>query len=159
MFLPDHLIADLCRNQAAPLVTPFDPDCINPASIDLKLGDEFVNLKTKERFRADEITISPGDAYLATTIEYVRIPPDIAGQIALKSSLAREGLNHLLAGFCDPNFAGNLTLEIYSVIPITLLAGDRIVQLVLARMAGVPMQTYRGRYQGQRGPTESRRQR
>lgn len=159
MYLPDYLIAEACRNEAAPLVTPFDPDCINPASIDLKLGDEFVNLKTKERFQANEIMIYPGDAFLATTIEYVRLPANLAGQIALKSSLAREGLNHLLAGFCDPGFSGKITLEIYSVIPITLNAGDRVVQLLLARMAATPIKPYQGRYQGQEGPTESRRRR
>lgn len=136
-------------------VEPFDEDCINPASIDLKLGNEFVDLGTDRKFRSNIITISPGDAILATTVEYIKMPLNWAGVLYLKSSLARQGLDHALAGFVDPGFEGQLTMELHSHRPIMLRPGQRIVQLVLYE-CHEPHKPYDGRYQGQRGPTRCR---
>lgn len=138
------------------LVEPFDPDCVNPATLDLKLGREFINLHTGARFEADEITLIPGSAILATSLEYVRIPLCTLAQVTLKSSLARQGLNHLLAGTLDPGFEGNVTLEFHSIIPITLQYRQRIVQISFSELIEIPERPYTGRYQGQRGATGAR---
>ena len=134
-------------------VKPFDTDCINPASIDLRLGNTFINLEADIEFQADEITIAPGQAILATTLEVINIPENAAGVVYLKSSLARTGLDHALAGYCDPSFSGTLTLELHSHRLVTLRAGQRVIQLVLSETRGCPDNPYDGRYQGQRGPT------
>jgi len=137
-------------------VNPFDEDCINPASIDLKLGNEFVDLEMDREFRSNIITLSPGGAILATTVEYIMMPVNWAGVLYLKSSLARKGLDHALAGFVDPGFEGQLTMELHSHRPIMLRPGQRIVQLVLYE-CHEPAHPYDGRYQGQKGPTRCRK--
>lgn len=151
MILADY---QLCT-WAVKNVDPFDIDCINPASIDLKLGGEFVDLELDIRFRSNIITISPGDAILATTLEYIKMPANRVGVLYLKSSLARQGLDHALAGFVDPGFEGQLTMELHSHRPITLRPGQRIVQLVLYECYE-PARPYNGRYQGQKGPTRAK---
>lgn len=153
MILADHQLF----KWAVENVDPFDVDCINPASIDLKLGDKFVDLETDRGFRAYQnlIIIRPGDAYLATTLEYIKMPTNRVGVLYLKSSLARQGLDHALAGFVDPGFEGTLTMELHSHRPITLRPGQRIVQLVLYECYE-PSRSYNGRYQGQKGPTRAK---
>lgn len=136
-------------------IVPYNPDCVNSASIDLRLGDSFIDLETNIEFQTDEITIKPGQAILATTLEIINIPVNAIGTVYLKSSMARRGLDHALAGFCDPSFSGTLTLELHAHRPITLRAGQRIIQLVLAVTKGYPLQPYDGKYQEQRGPTRA----
>ena len=68
-------------------------------------------------------------------------------QFVLKSSRARSGLNHLLAGWCDPGWHGSrLTLELknerlHHAIP--LYPGLKIGQMVFHAMSNVPMHSYR----------------
>jgi len=151
MILADYQIYEWAENN----VEPFDPACINPASMDLKLGPEVIDLELDRRFPIAELTIRPGDAYLATTVEYIKMSTHCAGVLYLKSSLARQGLDHALAGFVDPGFEGQLTMELHSHRPITLYPHQRIVQLVL-HQCHQPDHPYDGRYQGQKGPTKCR---
>jgi dCTP deaminase len=155
MILPDEQIKNWASQGG---IEPFDPASINPASIDLKLSGDFHNLETGERFQAEEITILPGQAILASTLEYITMPKTCAGSVYLKSSMARKGLDHALAGWVDPGFHGELTLEFHSHRPITLHKGQKVCQLVLMEMAAVPQADYTmtGRYNGQRGPTTAR---
>lgn len=151
MILADHQL----HYWAEENVKPFNSDHINPASIDLRLGLEIIDLKTDQGFGIVEVTLLPGDAILATTLEYIKMPITCAGVLYLKSSLARQGLDHALAGFVDPGFEGQLTMELHSHRPITLYPYQRIVQLVLYE-CHVPVRPYDGRYQGQKGPTKCR---
>lgn len=131
----------------------------NPASVDLTLGKSYIDLANEKEYTFSEIgklLLKPGQAVLATTAEYIKLPPDLAASVYLKSSLARQGLDHALAGWVDPGFQGQLTLELHSHRPIELAPGQRIVQLVLYSMQAEPETAYRGRYQGQRGPTIAR---
>ena len=87
--------------------TPFDEECINPASIDLRVSTTLVTpLSGPVEKIGDTIRILPGSPFLFCTIEYIRMPNDCAGVVYLKSSLARQGLDHALAGFVDPGFMG-----------------------------------------------------
>lgn len=138
-------------------VEPFNPEHINPASIDLTLGQSYIDLETNEEKMIDSpLVIKPGQAILATTAEYIKLPIAYAAAVYLKSSMARLGLDHALAGWVDPGFEGNLTLELHSHRIITLESGMRIVQMVLFRMQYEPENSYMGRYQGQRGPTRAK---
>lgn len=157
MILPDHLLRQWASNGG---VEPFDPACINPASIDLRLStDEVVGLNGLEHWEyksSPVLRLHASNPILVSTIEYIKIPRDCAGVLYLKSSLARQGLDHALAGYCDSGFMGNLTLELHAHCPITLHHNQRIVQLVLHRLEAPPELTYCGKYQGQTGPTPAR---
>tara|TARA_Y100000004_G_scaffold78935_1_gene88799 strand:+ start:263 stop:709 length:447 start_codon:yes stop_codon:yes gene_type:complete len=128
---------------------------INPASIDVRLGKNLM-IETPHEADLELIDISeytkenpyllhPGEFVLAETVEKFRIPDRISAQFVLKSSRAREGYQHLLAGWIDPGYRGRLTLEIknirrYHAIP--LYTGMRIGQIVFHHMSQVPVKSY-----------------
>lgn len=143
-----------CAHHA--LVSPLGDGCINPASIDLRIDGHFVDLHTGTPFSDDCIVIQPGDAILATTIEVVHIPDDAAASIYLKSSMARQGLDHALAGWIDPGFNGQITLELHAHRPIVLRRGQRVIQMVVWSLNAPAAKAYQGRYQNQVGPTPAR---
>lgn len=107
--------------------------------------------------------LSPGQFCLAHTMETFNLPNDIAAEFKLRSSIARCGLGHLLAGWADPGFHGaQLTLELHNTLQhgkVLLRPGLRVGQMVFWRCDPVPSaQSYakRGRYNGQQGATESK---
>ena len=154
MILPDYLLRQWASNGG---IEPFDPDCINPASVDLRLAtNHVIGLNGWEHRGSVSLYLVTGDPVLVSIVEYIKIPHDCAGVLYLKSSLARQGLDHALAGYCDPGFTGSLTLELHAHCPITLHHNQRIVQLVLHRLEAPPKSTYHGRYQDQTGPTPAR---
>ena len=160
MILPDIEILSLVRRD---LVTPFDPELVNPASLDVRLGEnllveipaspELVPYSIAGHSKEKPFTLQPHEFVLAETLEELRLPDCIAGQLALKSSRAREGIEHLLAGYIDPGYCGRLTLELQNarmMHPVALWPGMRIAQIVFHRMSMLPAKDYSqtGRYQG-----------
>lgn len=159
MIWVDRNIID-CMERGKPLTEPHIPENINPASIDLVLAPEYIDLRDGEAklMPAEGIDLWPGIAILASTVEYIRLPVTAAGFVMLKSSAARKGLDHALAGWVDPGFEGNLTLELHAHRPVRLVPGERLVQMVVLECMGIPLRPYSvtGRYQGQQGPTAAR---
>lgn len=157
MIVPDYMITEWALGGG---ITPFEPENVNPASIDLRISSKIDLMILEDRPEifdfGGSFTIYPGLAILATTVEYIKLPATYAGVVYLKSSSARRGLDHALAGWVDPGFEGQLTLELHAHKPITIEANQRLVQLVLMQMAAEPEQTYQGRYQNQTGPTRYR---
>jgi dCTP deaminase len=153
MILPDRLLKEW--GKAGGLV-PFDASLVNPASVDLRLSPVWVQLDTGKEEKSDVIKLWPQWAILASTLETVSIPNDCAATVYLKSSLARRGLDHALAGWVDPGFKGTLTLELHTHRPITLMAGSPIIQIVLWTLVEPATKGYQGRYQHQTGPTPAR---
>lgn len=161
MILADHEIFNLVKRRL--LVEPFAPELVNPASLDVRLGENLLMEQeevsslvpysiagaTKEK----PFLLYPQQFILAETLEEFRFPDCVAGQLALKSSRAREGIEHLLAGYIDPGYCGRLTLELQnarSMHPVSLWPGMRIAQIVFHKMSMIPGKDYSqtGRYQG-----------
>ena len=174
----DFQLEELCEKHG--LVTPYDPARINPASVDLTLGREFVNrgqspvvyeqYSTRlvamrgEKFTADAVFLDTDNFLLGATAETVKIPdtrfylsgsdsahPACAASLCLKSTPARHALNHSLAGWIDPGFEGQLTLELHCLAPVTLYAGEAYCQMIVYPTLATPRQSYRetGRYVGE----------
>ncbi len=158
--LPDVEILTLVRRG---LVTPFDQELVNPASLDVRLGDNLlVEIPTSYSMVPYSIAdcskdkpymLQPHEFVLAETLEEFYLPDCIAGQLTLKSSRAREGIEHLLAGYVDPGYKGRLTLELQNartMHPVPLWPGMRIAQLVFHRLSMLPSRDYSvtGRYYG-----------
>ncbi|UGS34127.1 dCTP deaminase [Capillimicrobium parvum] len=163
-------------------IEPWDPDLVQPASVDLRLGNSFrvfhnhrtsaIDLRDPptnltEHVAVDEgapFVIHPGEFVLGVTEERVAIPDDIVARIEGKSSLGRLGLIvHATAGFVDPGFEGTLTLEITNLtrVPIKLYPQLPIAQLsfmALDRPAELPYghPDLGSHYHGQVEATESR---
>lgn len=156
--LVDYQLMDWARSGG---VSPFDLDLINAASIDLRLGHTYRMASPKGWTSSFEIpkeglTLGSGAFVLLHTLEFTVIPNNMVALIWLKSTTGRRGLEHLHAGYGDPGFSGQWTLEIINhwPWPQTIFAEDRLVQLQLIK-TNVPHKTYanRGHYQGQVGAT------
>ena len=151
--LCDWEIRTLCNGGGA--VSPFSMEFINPASIDVRLGKNLMVEKPHEPdLRLIDISeyteenpylLKAGEFVLAETLEKFRIPDRISAQFVLKSSRAREGYQHLLAGWIDPGYRGRLTLEIKNIRKyheLPLYKGMRIGQIVFHHMSQVPVKSY-----------------
>ena len=145
-------------------VDPYEPSQVNAASYDVRVSDDWIcPTRDPEAFTAPQVKLFPGEVVLASTMEHVRIPRTVACDLKLKSTLGRLWINHSLAGWCDPGFEGNITLELQNLgpEPFVLKAGRRIAQLIFIRMEEEPEVAYGepgsgSHYQGQRGTTVAR---
>jgi dCTP deaminase len=163
-------------------IEPWDERLVQPASVDLRLGDSFrvfhnhrvtaIDLREPPRNLTEEVRIEegepfaihPGEFVLGNTLERVAIPEDVVARIEGKSSIGRLGLIvHATAGFVDPGFQGTLTLEITNLtrVPIKLYAGLPIAQLSFMALDQAAERPYGSpelgsHYQGQLAATESR---
>lgn len=170
MILSDTKIIQML-DEGTLAISPLSDDQIQPASVDVRIGSHFLKIKehqvgfisldTKteyESFESDEIIIPPQSFLLATTLEYVKLPNHLTAFVEGRSSIGRMGLFIQNAGWVDPGFEGQITLELYNAnrLPIKLIRGWRICQLVFALMDQAAARPYQGKYQGQRDATGSR---
>lgn len=162
--LSDRTIRDLSdtEHHQKPLIVPFDNNLLQPASYDLILGRILVLTGRVSDRVSDEHWIETHEFCLGSTMEYVNIPIDLVARIEGKSSLARKGIMVHTAGFIDPGFEGQLTLEIVNHGPRFLLReGMRIAQLAF-QMLDLPAERPYGHpelgshYHGQVGPTPAK---
>lgn len=170
MILSDKSIRDY-MDRGTLVIDPLEPEQIQPASVDIRLGRHFLKLDENKfeamsmasemhyvELESDAIIIPSNSFLLATTMEYIRLPEDLTAFVEGRSSIGRMGLFIQNAGWVDPGFEGEITLELYNAnrLPIRLVAGRRICQLVFAKMDGPAQNPYNGKYQGQRRATGSR---
>jgi len=82
--------------------------------------------------------LHPRNFVLAATLEWLRLPANLAGYIIGRSSWGRRGLIIATASGVHPGFVGCLTLELTNLgeLPIELRPGMRICQLFLHEAAG-----------------------
>jgi dCTP deaminase len=161
-----------------------DPDLqVQPASIDLRLGGEFLVFRTPHvpfidpfekgsEAYTEPVTVEdggtfimhPGEFALGTTLERVKLPDDLVARVEGRSSLGRLAIVvHATAGFLDPGFEGRITLELSNLgrIPVALRPRMRVSQIAIYQMTSPAERPYghpsRGsKYQGQEGPVASR---
>ena len=156
-------------------IDPYDPAQLNPASYDLTLGDRVLTYEdeavgpysVRDEPKVREHKVDPefgfwlrrGVGYLMHTRERVHTDcyvPVIDG----KSSIGRLFVQvHMTAGYGDPGFDGQYTLEVVSVCrDVRLYAGMRIAQMRFHVMTGGERRLYAGNYTGEaaRGPVASR---
>ena len=164
------------------VIDPFDPGLVQPSSVDVRVDNKFRVFHNARhpyidvRKPMDDLTelvvvskeeafiLHPGEFVLGQTLESIALPNDIVARLEGKSSLGRLGLLiHSTAGFVDPCFDGNLTLELSNVanLPITIYYGMPIGQISFMRMDGPVDMPYGAseagsKYQGQAEPTPSR---
>jgi dCTP deaminase len=174
MILSDYDIERLTRRREDPLIIrgPMTSKSIQPCSIDMTLGNEMLKfypisglwLTPKEsvdmeRTEFTRYLLKPQEFILCATEQSFRIPNDHAAQVDGKSSLGRLGmLVHITAGWIDPGFDGNITLEMYNVgpKPIEIEPCMPIAQLILFKLSSLCARPYghkdlESKYQYSRG--------
>jgi dCTP deaminase len=183
MLLSNRDISEEERHGAI-VIQPFRPELLQPSSIDVLLSSEFM---VQRRYSDPEIVVDPridnsgmfdlveipeggefiiypGDFVLGSTYETILLGANFAARIEGKSSLGRLGLVvHSTAGFIDPGFDGQITLELSNVgtTPIVLIPGMKVAQLCFFKLPEPTTILYGTRfagshYQNQSGPTCSR---
>ncbi len=170
MILSDTTLKTMISNKEL-VVEPLEDNSIQPASIDCRLGTHFlvlddnrmdvISLRSEivyREFEEEFVTIPPHSFLLATTMEYVELPENLTAFVEGRSSIGRIGLFIQNAGWVDPGFKGQITLELYNAnsLPIRLEAGRRICQLVFCKMDQKAEFPYAGKYQGQSNAVGSR---
>ena len=163
------------------VIDPYTPEAVQPSSVDLHLDRRFrvfrntrypyIDVRVDQPDLTELVEISgdvpfilhPGEFVLGSTLERVELPNDLVARLEGKSSLGRLGLLiHSTAGYVDPGWEGNLTLELSNVanLPITLYDGMKIGQISFQRLSS-PVEIAYGderigsKYRGQRDPTAS----
>jgi dCTP deaminase len=164
------------------VIEPLGEGCIQPASVDLHLARNilvfrnhqvpYVDVRAMNEDLTEMVTMAddvpfilhPGEFVLGSTLEHVEVPDDLVARLEGKSSLGRVGLLiHSTAGYVDPGWKGNLTLELSNVsaLPITLYHRMKIGQISFLRLSTPAERLYGSaelgsKYQGQVDPTPSR---
>lgn len=137
-------------------ITPMFPNSLQPASVDVHLGSDFLVFKNTNNTCIDpkepidgmmeELTIDdkrqfilhPGEFALGMTYETVSVPNDMVVQLNGKSSLGRIGLIvHATAGYVDPGNTLKITLELHNLanLPIKLYYKMPIAQVAFVKLS------------------------
>ncbi len=184
--LSDNDLKELIKSENAVYSDKKDLDLdlqLGPSSLDLRLGYEFGILNTRklelidtrdmqkydayikkeEHTPEDGVVIHPGEFILGSTLETINVPKDKVARVEGRSSYGRLGIIvHATAGFIDPGFEGDITLEIQNLgnAPVKIYPEDRVCQIVFESMtseAGKPYGDKKDtKYMGQTGATGSR---
>jgi dCTP deaminase len=163
------------------VIRPYDPKDLQPSSVDLHLDRRFrvfrnnrypfIDVRAPQPDLTEMVSVAddepfilhPGEFVLGQTLEWSELPNDLVARLEGKSSLGRLGLLiHSTAGYVDPGWKGNLTLELSNVanLPIALYYGMKIGQISFFRMSSEVERPYGSpelgsKYQGQSEPTAS----
>ena len=168
LVLNDIQIIGRCQSG---MVEPFDKEMVNPASIDIRIGDRLlirrrrltlkgwegywqqvdISATTKEK----PCWVKPETRFLTESLETFNIPTDLVAQFRLKSSRGRELWEHLEAGFIDPGWHGSkLTMEVinHDLVARPIWKGMRFGQIYFMKTTP-PIDCYgkTGRYNGDQG--------
>ncbi len=175
MVLSDRTIREYLASGRL-VIDPYDPSLVQPSSVDVRVSSQFrvfhnnrqpyIDVRRPLEDLTDLVVMSgdepfilhPGEFVLGSTLERVAIPDDLVARLEGKSSLGRLGLLiHSTAGYIDPGWDGQITLELSNVarLPVTIYPGMPIGQISFLTLTTPVDQPYRGKYQGQSGPTAS----
>jgi len=159
MILSDKTILKMLAEKTL-IIEPLEKEQIQPASVDIRLGNTFsivedsctgiINLEKEVKYKtitSDTYILLPNQFVLATTMEYFELPNNLTAFVEGRSSLGRLGLFIQNAGWVDPGFKGEITLELFNAnrCAIELKAGRRVGQLVFAKMDDTALNPYKGK--------------
>src|SRR3989338_10263863 len=181
MILPDHEIRKFIK-EGKIVVKPIDEDVqIQPAWVDLRLGNEFrifkiastpyIDTKQKTDNYTEKITIKdedpfiihPGEFVLGTIKEYIKMPNDLMGVVDGRSSLGRVGVVvHATSASINPGWEGIFVLEITNIgkMPVAIYPGQRVAKLAFHMLSSPAEKSYGERadvkYNKQQGADETK---
>ena len=143
------------------IIPLLDQEQVGEASIDLRLGTEFLLLRRTLRAGIDVgdpdyqaqiddlydrivvpigqgLWLHPQQFALGATLEFIRLPPTLGAYVLSRSSWGRLGLLVATAVMVQPGFAGCLTLELVNEgdSPVQLYPGLTIAQLAVHSLVG-----------------------
>lgn len=137
---------------------------VSEASVDIRLGNDFIvtrrgNLPSLDpasgdvrshRYQTKHFVnfkecfyLHPHELVLAGTLEWFRLPVEVAASVTSRSQWGRAGLVIATATAVHPGFCGTITLELLNLgeVPLVLYPGTSVAQVVFYDCVGaVPYQ-------------------
>lgn len=134
----------------------FEEANLTPNGYDVTVGLILIP-STGEKISSGMAVVRGGTRFLIGTKEVISMPPDLAGQIWIRTSWARKGIVSSF-GIIDAGFVGNLTFSALNASqdPVEVRVGERFAQVVFIPLHTPSEKGYgsrSGNYQGQRGIT------
>jgi len=134
----------------------YDEKNLTPNGYDVTI--EQILLPGTGRTHKEGVVSVPGNSWFVIgTKEYLILPPNLMGQIWIRTSWVRKGILSSF-GIIDAGFNGNLTFSAYNASnsPVDVAVGERFAQVIFEELTSTPTRSYAersGNYQGQRGIT------
>jgi dCTP deaminase len=172
-FLTKHDILSLIATGRLGFTPELDTFQVQPHAVDLRLGFTFLVARrwifTKEgriALRADQLEhgmaqfdaielepgqvfdLLPGEGVLVSTLEAIRMPDDLVGQMFPRSSVNRRGLAVDLSGIIDAGYEGNLVIPVRNndlSTVVRLYPGERFCQITFSGLTA-PAEVRQSRY-------------
>ena len=159
MLMPDKDIQK-ARTLKELVIKKFSRRCLQPASYDMRVGDEAFSSHGKVSIDVKSkgfLQIRPGDFILVRTYESVKLSPNIAGHLGLRSFHTRKGLVLLAGPQIDPGFEGVLVVGLHNLDAneLKLSYKEPFCTVEFYRLSEPVQQPYKGDYQGQNKIAES----
>ncbi len=139
-------------------INPFDPEMLQPASYDLKVGKYAATVGRSSgdpRFDLEQegsLLIPAYAPAVVFTKEELRLSTSYAGRFGLKSKLARRGLSASVGTQVDPGFQGPLSVTLRNQTPTSMVLNyeEDFLTLELEKLAIPASHGYQGEYQGKK---------
>lgn len=134
------------------VISPFDESQIEAASYDLRVGEQGATTTTRKLVNIKEngyILIEPGDFGVVICLEEIKLGPQYAGRIGLRSKFARKGLIATTGPQIDPGYHGRLIIGITNLTPqrVSLSYGEGFITIEFHRLEQATIKPYAGPYQ------------
>jgi dCTP deaminase len=138
------------------VIDPFDDTQVQPASYDLRIGEQGITTSGKKVINLREIgylAMEPGDVAIVTVLERIQLSTRYAARLGLRSKYVRKGLVASMGLQIDPGFAGELNVTLVNLTPqsIALPYKDDFLSVEFHKLEAPATHPYRGPYQGQKG--------
>lgn len=157
MILCDNSIAYEVDQGDIGVEPPITDEQIQPASLDLRIGPKLYDMDKDEHHDDGDLALRPETHYIGHTLDKISLPDRIGALLTGRSSIGRRGVVvHQTAGWIDPGFTGQITLELYNFSETVEYfdIGDRVAQLIFFP-TDRPSSGYDGQYQDQMGITDA----
>jgi len=151
MILTDAMIKETVKKGIIK-IDPFDLECIQPATFDLRVGKEGLTTEGREKVdieRKGMLLLEPGDFGVVSTLEIIEMPADHAARIGIRSYYSRQGLFAATGPQVDPGFRGRLFITVINLSPnsITLPYKEKFVSLEIHKLNEAVEKPYIGEFQ------------
>ena len=133
------------------LIDPFNPDMIDCAAYELRMGGEVYVSPSVHEEAPDEKTmrtlevdpcfvIPPGQFALLITEETVTVPDDAIAFISMKSKIKFNGLVNVSGFHVDPGYRGKILFSVFNAgpNPVHVKRGNRLLLIWYANLEGAP---------------------
>lgn len=148
------------------IINPYNEVDVQPSSIDLHLSNDLktINGESINILDDEPYNLQAGEFILGSTKEWIEIPDDIVATVEGRSSIGRLGITaHITAGYIDPGFKGNITLEIANISAKTFQLKNNmsLCQIVFHELTTKAQRPYgakelNSKYQNSKGTIKSR---